>query len=297
VKLPLPRSRRQPRKSFQFFGHGPKLFYFSNSSWLELNEMGCSPSTQSVQPKDMNAADVLLKEAEENERFNMKVLMLGAGESGKSTVVKQIQLIGNVHESTSDRMKYRSALRRNIIEAIQVLLQASETLKIPIADEKLAQGAKEIMSLDNTNSNIEFSTELATLIDALWKTSEIQQVYERRDEYWLMDATPYYLTEVFRIAASDFDATEEDIIMARVRTTGIVVTEVIEKPYKYQIVDVGGQRSERRKWIHCFDDVKAIIYLASLSGYNQGMLLTKLVVVYLFKYFFNCVFSYFFCTS
>jgi len=34
-------------------------------------------------------------------------------------------------------------------------------------------------------------------------------------------------------------------------------------------VDVGGQRSERRKWIHCFDDVKAIIFLVSLPGYNQ----------------------------
>ena len=51
---------------------------------------------------------------------------------------------------------------------------------------------------------------------------------------------------------------------------GIVVSEVIDRPYTFQIVDVGGQRSERRKWIHCFDDVKAIIYLASLSGYNQG---------------------------
>jgi hypothetical protein len=36
------------------------------------------------------------------------------------------------------------------------------------------------------------------------------------------------------------------------------------------VVDVGGQRSERRKWIHCFDDVRAIIFLEGLAGYNQG---------------------------
>uniref|UniRef100_A0A7S2Y0R1 Uncharacterized protein n=1 Tax=Fibrocapsa japonica TaxID=94617 RepID=A0A7S2Y0R1_9STRA len=57
--------------------------------------------------------------------------------------------------------------------------------------------------------------------------------------------------------------------MTRVRTTGIVVTDFSEPPYNYNIVDVGGQRSERRKWIHCFDDVKAIIFLVGLSGYNQ----------------------------
>jgi hypothetical protein len=59
------------------------------------------------------------------------------------------------------------------------------------------------------------------------------------------------------------------MIMTRVRTTGIVITEVKEAPYTYQVVDVGGQRSERRKWIHCFDDVRAIIFLEGLAGYNQ----------------------------
>ncbi len=33
--------------------------------------------------------------------------------------------------------------------------------------------------------------------------------------------------------------------------------------------DVGGQRSERRKWIHCFEDVTSIIFLAALSEFDQ----------------------------
>ena len=33
--------------------------------------------------------------------------------------------------------------------------------------------------------------------------------------------------------------------------------------------DVGGQRNERKKWIHCFDAVTAIIFVASISEYNQ----------------------------
>ncbi|CAM9909503.1 unnamed protein product, partial [Choristocarpus tenellus] len=40
-------------------------------------------------------------------------------------------------------------------------------------------------------------------------------------------------------------------------------------PHRYSLVDVGGQRSERRKWMHCFDDVKAIVFLVGLSGYHQ----------------------------
>ena len=36
-------------------------------------------------------------------------------------------------------------------------------------------------------------------------------------------------------------------------------------------VDVGGQRSERKKWIHCFEDVTAILFFVALSAYDLGL--------------------------
>lgn len=36
---------------------------------------------------------------------------------------------------------------------------------------------------------------------------------------------------------------------------------------EWSVVDVGGQRSERRKWINCFDGVQGIIFIVNLAGY------------------------------
>lgn len=226
-------------------------------------------SCRTHEPAILNEVDAALEAAKDAEKYVHKILLLGAGECGKSTVVKQIKLIWKVGGGPSEREKqeYVLALRRNCIEAIQTLLEASKTLKISLQDQFLQADFDFVAGMD---SNSPMTPEIATKINNLWTDGGIKATFDRRDEFWNMDATPYYLNEIFRIADPDFEPTEDDMVMTRVRTTGIVVTNVMEAPYTYQVVDVGGQRSERRKWIHCFDDVRAIIFLEGLAGYNQG---------------------------
>lgn len=40
-------------------------------------------------------------------------------------------------------------------------------------------------------------------------------------------------------------------------------------PSSRRMFDVGGQRSERKKWIHCFEGVTCIIFIAALSAYDM----------------------------
>lgn len=42
--------------------------------------------------------------------------------------------------------------------------------------------------------------------------------------------------------------------------------------------DVGGQRSERKKWVHCFEGVHCLMFVAALSGYDQCLVEDKTAV-------------------
>jgi guanine nucleotide-binding protein subunit alpha len=79
----------------------------------------------------------------------------------------------------------------------------------------------------------------------------------------------YFFDDLDRLFNPDYTPTVQDILHCRFRTTGIREMAFRLKEVEMLMVDVGGQRSERRKWIHCFQDVTAILFIVSLSGYDQ----------------------------
>jgi hypothetical protein len=188
--------------------------------------MGGAGSKPKISPEEA-AVEAQLLEMKEQELMNPKILLLGAGESGKSTVVKQIKLIWKVGGGLSARDKedVTQAIRKNAIEAMQVLAEASITLEVPLADAALQPVMASIQALPG---DAVLTPEIAHNISTLWRDAGIQTVFSRRDEYWNLDATPYYLAEVLRFCEEDYEPTDDDVVMARVRTTGIVLTQVMK---------------------------------------------------------------------
>jgi hypothetical protein len=61
----------------------------------------------------------------------------------------------------------------------------------------------------------------------------------------------------------------DECVRARTRTSGIVKETCTINNGQFCLIDVGGQRAERRKWLHIFDNVTAAIFVAALSDYDQ----------------------------
>lgn len=78
-----------------------------------------------------------------------------------------------------------------------------------------------------------------------------------------------YFDSIDRIAAHDYLPNDQDVLRSRVKTTGITETTFIIGDLTYRMFDVGGQRSERKKWIHCFENVTTILFLVAISEYDQ----------------------------
>ncbi|KAI9753620.1 MAG: Guanine nucleotide-binding protein alpha-2 subunit [Lichina confinis] len=87
----------------------------------------------------------------------------------------------------------------------------------------------------------------------------------------VVDDAPFF-DEARRIAAPEYIPTEADVLRARTKTTGIYETRFTMGQLSIHMFDVGGQRSERKKWIHCFENVTSIIFCVALSEYDQVLL-------------------------
>eukprot|EP00069_Balaena_mysticetus_P014715 bmy_08806T0 len=184
----------------------------------------------------------------------------GAGESGKSTIVKQMKIIHEAGYSEEECKQYKAVVYSNTIQSIIAIIRAMGRLKIDFGDSARADDARQLFVLAGAAEEGFMTAELAGVIKRLWKDSGVQACFNRSREYQLNDSAAYYLNDLDRIAQPNYIPTQQDVLRTRVKTTGIVETHFTFKDLHFKMFDVGGQRSERKKWIHCFEGVTAIIF-------------------------------------
>lgn len=212
----------------------------------------------------------------EGRKLNQKIklLLLGTGESGKSTFAKQMQIIHlNGFKSVEDRLKYKPSIYSNIIDNTRALLDATPKkfgLKLSPQNEECAA---RIWAINNMGWSTErgLGDDVCKDVKAIWRDPAIQEAFTRSADFQLNDSAEYFFEEIDRLSPADYIPTTPDILRCRIKTSGIHEIEFTIGRSQFRLVDVGGQRSERRKWIHCFEDVTAIIFCASMSEYDQKL--------------------------
>ncbi|KAI8344294.1 G protein alpha subunit [Chlamydoabsidia padenii] len=241
--------------------------------------MGCcyssnrSACTEHLHSEEIDQA---LRTEKNKKQFVAKLLLLGAGETGKSTLLKQIRILYAGGFTAEERQAFREVVVKNLLQSMVTLLEAADAFGL---DGQLNNTSVDVNhSANNSDTALDCATIILLLptdlvedIDWLWHHPTIQHVYQRRNEYQLNDSAAYYFDAVYRIGDPGFTPTDQDILRSRVKTTGITETCFKDGKHAYQVFDVGGQRSERKKWIHCFENVTALLFMVALSEFDQVM--------------------------
>ncbi|GAV03120.1 hypothetical protein RvY_13596 [Ramazzottius varieornatus] len=244
----------------------------------------CQPETEETR-NQKRVHEELSKEIERNRKLlqrTIKLILLGTGESGKSTMVKQMKILHSNGYSDDERRNLIRYIHANVLESIIILANSLARFQLTLEDpthEKFAQDLRPHF-LESLNpdisfrlSNEQFGARPSHAIKALWKNENIQIAFNNRNELALSDSTGYFMRRLEVMRDPNYLPNNEDILRVRVRTTSIhEYAFEIEKAF-FTVVDVGGQKTERRKWIHAFDSnnvwFTTVFFVAALSDYDQ----------------------------
>lgn len=233
--------------------------------------------------------------------------MLGAGEGGKSTIFFELgrQHGRNVNGKSPEEVAHfwgsfncMYALADLACESYDqsVTYRSSTIYDVEDGNKETREMLKECVR----NKNLEvppFVPNIGPEFDALvafWQDPGIQRLYADRHKIpmgHLRDRVDYCLNRMENYAGDSEHQhklksgrmTPYEISLSTCRTTGIVENRLPISPdkfpalasyasdAKYSLYDVGGQRNERKKWIHCFEHVAAIVFVISLTEYQYTL--------------------------
>ncbi|KAG8965006.1 guanine nucleotide-binding protein subunit alpha [Tulasnella sp. 419] len=237
--------------------------------------MGCIQSTEAID-HSVKAAHPTGKQKDKQEKdkqaeHEVKMLLLGAGDSGKTTIVKQMKLMHEGGYSDRERQLHKDSIFSSTISSMQAVLQAMPVLKVPLQPGNESR-KEQILALPSYNLGFEcLPKPISEALRGLWYDPGVRAVVNRSKEFQLNDSASYFFHALERMSSPSYNPTDQDILRSRVKTTGIIETTFRVGELTYRIYDVGGQRSERKKWIHCFDNVAVLVFMVSLSEYDQKL--------------------------
>lgn len=122
------------------------------------------------------------------ERMSNLLVLLGAGESGKSTILKQMKLIHDGGFTLEEKEAYKEIIFSNSVQSVHVLLEAMENLDIPLADPSNQVFFDYIMDQYQKMDYFSMPSELVKAIRSLWQDSGVKEAHSRRNEFQLNDS-------------------------------------------------------------------------------------------------------------
>jgi guanine nucleotide-binding protein subunit alpha len=114
-------------------------------------------------------------------------ISIGAGESGKSTILKQMKLLHDGGYTQDERQAFKEIIFSNTIQPMQAILEAMQNLGCRLKDENRLFASVILDQSCQVERNF-LPPDVTQAIKVLWKDPNLQSVFERSREYQLNDS-------------------------------------------------------------------------------------------------------------
>ena len=170
--------------------------------------MGCCTSDEeSSQDRAVNKE---LTGGMKEDSLIKKLLFLGSGGSGKSTLFKQLRSIHGKGFLSKDRIGFCDHIYSQIIGQMKTMLEFYELLQdeqpeLQLADLS-ADGKQAAEYMDYIRGDRDVNDEVADNVEVLWKEPVICEIWDNRAKLKIdfADSTAYFFDEVRRIADREY---------------------------------------------------------------------------------------------
>jgi guanine nucleotide-binding protein G(i) subunit alpha len=112
-------------------------------------------------------------------------------------------------------------------------------------------------------------SDIADAMHQIWQDTVVQQFIK---DHPLNNSTAYFFCHIKRIGTPEYVPTTKDVLHAPSKSKGITETRFEMEGTTIHVVNVNKQIGEKRKWMHCFENVQCIMFCMALSEYDQVML-------------------------
>ncbi|KAF9444169.1 heterotrimeric G-protein alpha subunit, GPA3-like protein [Macrolepiota fuliginosa MF-IS2] len=204
-----------------------------------------------------------------------KVLLLGGGESGKSTLVKRMKIVHQGGITRDELLEYRRIIYQNIVELAQSVAIYMRKTGVECKELSNQLFMEKILSynsrlFDGFGTNVYFPPDMTKAISHFVMDSVVSKVVEdHMNGSSTLDSPMYFLNNIIRIGAPGYVPTEADVLRARSKNEGITETRFSRGHLSISVIAVNNQRSKHEKWLHLFESVTSVIFCAGLSDYDR----------------------------